>query len=92
MEESSTTTWLGNEPSNWGTNSQPARTSEILKACTPEKPVLRAQTTTPQGPQTPYKGVRVPTYPNHIIIFWHPTIPGSVTKKAHTPETRHVCE
>ncbi|CAL2238781.1 unnamed protein product [Prunus armeniaca] len=28
--------WLGNEPSNWGTNSQPARTTETLKACTPE--------------------------------------------------------
>ncbi|CAL8990963.1 unnamed protein product [Prunus brigantina] len=28
--------WLGNEPSNWGTNSQPARTAETLKACTPE--------------------------------------------------------
>ncbi|CAL9015250.1 unnamed protein product, partial [Prunus brigantina] len=42
---------LGNESSNWGTNSQPARTADTVKACTPEIPVLRAQTTTPQGPR-----------------------------------------
>ncbi|CAL8989241.1 unnamed protein product [Prunus brigantina] len=34
--------WLGNEPSNWGTNSQPARTTETLKACTPESSPTRA--------------------------------------------------
>ncbi|CAL8157662.1 unnamed protein product [Prunus armeniaca] len=28
--------WLGNESSNWGTNAQPARTAETLKACTLE--------------------------------------------------------
>ncbi|CAL8993482.1 unnamed protein product [Prunus brigantina] len=46
-----------NELSNWGTNSQPARTAETLKACTPEKPVLRAQTTPkPRSTATSHQG------------------------------------
>ncbi|CAL9015247.1 unnamed protein product [Prunus brigantina] len=59
---------LGNESSNWGTNSQPARIADTVKACTPEIPVLRAQTTTPQGPrQHPVKDapyIRIPPLKN----------------------------
>ncbi|CAL2247367.1 unnamed protein product [Prunus armeniaca] len=65
---------VGNEPSNWGTNSQPARTADTVKACTPEIPVLRAQTTpnpgstitSPQGcPELKYFQV----YPVSVIKF-----------------------
>ncbi|CAL8083659.1 unnamed protein product [Prunus armeniaca] len=34
--------WLGNEPSNWETNSQPARTTETLKARMPVTSPMRA--------------------------------------------------
>ncbi|CAL8112356.1 unnamed protein product [Prunus armeniaca] len=43
------TMWLGSESSNRGTNSQPAHTADTVKACTPEIPVLRAQTTPNPG-------------------------------------------
>ncbi|CAL2241432.1 unnamed protein product [Prunus armeniaca] len=43
------TMWLGSEPSNRGINSQPARTADTVKAYTPERPVLRAQTTPNPG-------------------------------------------
>ncbi|CAL2253105.1 unnamed protein product [Prunus armeniaca] len=34
--------WLGNKPSNWGTNSQLARTAETLKDCTSVISPMRA--------------------------------------------------
>ncbi|KAI5313666.1 hypothetical protein L3X38_042842 [Prunus dulcis] len=42
--------WLGNEPSNWGTNSQPARTVETLKA--------RTSVTSPTCADYPIKGLQ----------------------------------
>ncbi|CAL8163129.1 unnamed protein product [Prunus armeniaca] len=42
--------WLGNEPSNWGTNSQPARTAETLKA--------RTSVTSPTRTDYPIKGLQ----------------------------------
>ncbi|CAL8999053.1 unnamed protein product [Prunus brigantina] len=76
--------WLGNEPSNWGTNSHPARTDEESKPVH-MKTVLHAQTTHIQGevhvmlhiilpPLRVHGNIslrmpRISTYPNHIIIF-----------------------
>ncbi|CAL2255865.1 unnamed protein product [Prunus armeniaca] len=42
--------WLGNEPSNWGTNSQPARIAETLKA--------RMPITSPTRTDYPIKGLQ----------------------------------
>ncbi|CAL2227938.1 unnamed protein product [Prunus armeniaca] len=42
--------WLGKEPTNWGTNSQPARTAETLKA--------RMPVTSPTRADYPIKGLQ----------------------------------
>ena len=42
--------WLGNEPSNWGTNSQPARTVDSLKT--------RKSVTSPTRADYPIKGLQ----------------------------------
>ncbi|CAL2277682.1 unnamed protein product [Prunus armeniaca] len=47
--------WLGNEPSNWGTNSQPARTAETLKTRTPVTSPTRANYPV-KGPRTLVQG------------------------------------